>query len=89
MTTTAYPPRGRSILRSTAVLLLIAGTGYVAGALMHGTFATRDASVAFAQPIRPAESNFRQPEPTSNAFTPRAFRVDAVDGRIRRSTARV
>ena len=46
--------RGKSFVRSTAVVALVAGAGYVAGAVIHGTFTIRDASAAFAQPLRPA-----------------------------------
>ena len=60
-----YSRRKRSFVRSAAVALFAASAGYVAGAVVHGTFGKGDASAAFAQPIQAV-----QPEPASNAFTP-------------------
>jgi len=52
--------REKSVARSTVVLALVAGAGYVAGAVIHGTFTARDASAAFAQPLQPAAFASRQ-----------------------------
>jgi hypothetical protein len=35
MPTFTYPNRGRSFVRSAVLLLAVAGTSYVAGALLH------------------------------------------------------
>jgi hypothetical protein len=61
VTAIARPRHTRSIARSTAVLVLVASAGYVAGAVVHGTFSTRGASAAFAQPIEAATSEFHEP----------------------------
>ena len=68
MPTFTYPSRGRSFVRSTILLLAVAGAGYVAGALLHNPASPRDVSVAFATPARAAQSNFRDPLPGTVAL---------------------
>ena len=51
------PSRGRSITRSTVVLLAVAAMGYVAGALVHDRLPSPNDSVAFALPVQAAETN--------------------------------
>ena len=58
MPTFTYPSFGRSFLRSTIVLLAVAGTGYIAGTLSHNSGAARDASAAFAPAARAGGSDF-------------------------------
>ena len=65
MPTFTYPNRERSFVRSTVILLAVAGTGYVAGALLHNTVSSRDDSVAFARPVQAAKSNLRDPRPAT------------------------
>jgi len=68
------PSRGRSLTRSTAVLLLVATMGYVAGALVHDQYPASSDSVAFARPVRAAEttSNTAPPAAASPATVPDA-----------------
>jgi hypothetical protein len=56
-----YLGRGRSTIRSTVVLLAVATTGYVAGALVHNTLPPPNDPVAFARPVRAAETNLGDP----------------------------
>ena len=65
MPTFTYPNRESSFVRSTVILLAVAGTGYVAGALLHNTVSSRDDSVAFARPVQAAKSNLRDPRPAT------------------------
>jgi hypothetical protein len=76
------PSRGRSITRSTVVLLAVAAMGYVAGALVHDKLPPPNDSVAFAQPVRAAGTNSytASPAAASPATVPDAsglFRFDA------------
>ena len=77
-----YPVRGRSNMRSTAVLLFVAGIGYVTGALVHNSLPPPNDPLAFAQPVRAAEAN-------SGAFLPAAASLGTVPGadKLRRSDA--
>ena len=52
-----YPGRGRSNMRSTVVLLVVAAIGYVTGALVHDSLPPPNDPVAFARPVRAAEAN--------------------------------
>ena len=52
-----YSSRRRSFVRSTLILLVAAGTGYVAGALLHNTVPSRDVYATFAPVARAAEPN--------------------------------
>ena len=49
MTTTMYSTHEKSIVRTTALVLAVAGAGYVAGAILQGTTPVRGESAAFAQ----------------------------------------
>ena len=73
MTTPMYPAHRRSIVRPIALALAVAGAGYVAGALLHGTASPRDGSAAFAQSAQAAEP--RDLLPASRTVPA----VDAVD----------
>jgi len=55
MTTPMYAAHRRSIVRPIALVLAVAGAGYVAGALVHGTSSPRDGSTAFARSAQAAE----------------------------------
>ena len=68
-----YSAHQRSIVRPIALVLGVAGMGYVAGALLHGTTSPRDGSAAFARSAQAAEP--RDPLPASGAVRP----ADAVD----------
>jgi hypothetical protein len=70
MTTLIYTHRTRSFVRSAAFLLVVAGTGYVAGTLFNNTTSPHDGSAAFAAPVQAAESKPRQVLPPSGAFAP-------------------
>ena len=73
MTTPMYSADRRSMVRPIALVLAVAGAGYVAGALLHGTAPQRGGSVAFAPSVQAAEP--RNPLPASGAF-PLAEAVD-------------
>jgi hypothetical protein len=79
MSTFKYPNRGRSFVRSTVFLLAIAGTSYVAGALLHNTASSRDDFAALVRPVQAAESNLRDPLPASGTVTPAAFEWSGPD----------
>jgi len=70
MPTFTYTLRGRSLLRSTLLLLTIAGAGYVAGGFLDNTGSSRDASAAFAPPVRAAESNLHDALRTTGTAPP-------------------
>jgi hypothetical protein len=53
--------RGASFFRSTVLFLAVAGTSYVAGALVHNPASSRDISASFAPPVQAAEPRFRAP----------------------------
>jgi hypothetical protein len=55
------PSSARSLVRSTLVLLAVAGAGFVAGALWHNPMSSREVSAAFASPAQAAHSNYRDP----------------------------
>ena len=59
------PSRGRSITRSTVVLLAVAAMGYVAGALVQDKLPLPNDSVAFARPVRAAETNSNTAPPAA------------------------
>ena|SRR5215813_7051132 len=61
MATFIYPNRGRSFVRSTVLLLAVAATSYVAGALSHNPTSSRDVSATFSTPARAAELSFPDP----------------------------
>jgi hypothetical protein len=65
MPTFTYTLRGRSLVRSTLILLTVTSAGYVAGAFLHPG-SSRDVSAAFAAPVQAAESNFRDSLITSS-----------------------
>ena len=48
------PDRETSSLRSTAAVVAFAATGYILGALVHGTLPPPSDSAAFAQPVQVA-----------------------------------
>jgi hypothetical protein len=48
---TRQSKRAASFVRSTAVLAVVASVGYLAGAIIDNTLATRDATAASAQPL--------------------------------------
>ena len=52
-----YSGRGRSGIRSTIVLLTIAGMGYIAGAVIHGSLPPSNEPVALARSASAAETN--------------------------------
>ena len=54
-TTPTYSAHQRSIVRPIALVLAVAGMGYVAGALLHGTAPVRGESAAFAPSAQAAE----------------------------------
>jgi hypothetical protein len=51
-----YSAHRRSIVRPIALVLAVAGAGYVAGALFHGIAPVRGESAAFATSAQAAES---------------------------------
>ena len=55
MTTRAYSAHRRSVVRPVALLLAVAGAGYVAGAFFHGTAPLRGGSAAFVQSVQASE----------------------------------
>jgi len=57
MPTFSYSNRGR-FERSSVLLLAVAATSYVAGALFHNPLSTRNVSAAFSTPARAAELTF-------------------------------
>jgi hypothetical protein len=61
MPTVTYPNPGRSFARIAVLLLAVAGTSYVAGALFHNPISSRGVSAAFAAPAPAAGSNFANP----------------------------
>lgn len=63
MPTLTYINPGKSFVRSTLLLLAVAGAGFIAGASWHNPISSRDVSVAFARPAQAAESDFRNPLP--------------------------
>ena len=70
MPTFTYTRWGRSFVRSSVVLLAVAGMGYVAGAVSHSPASTRGVSAAFASPALGAEFNFRDPPPMPGVIAP-------------------
>ena len=60
----------RSFVRRTALLLAIAGAGYLAVALFHDTASFDDGSAAFAQPAQAAASSHRELLPATRAVPP-------------------
>jgi len=72
-TTPMYSAHQRSIVRPIALVLAVAGMGYVAGALLHGTASPRDGSAAFARSAQASEP--RDQLPASGAV-PAAYAVD-------------
>ena len=73
MTTRMYSAHRRSVVRPIALLLAVAGAGYVAGAFFHGTAPLRGGSAALVQSVQAAEP--RDPLPASGAVRP----ANAVD----------
>ena len=69
MTSRLYA-QGRSIARRTAVVSVVAGAAFIAGALSHSPIGFRDVSTAFAQPARAAQSNFRERMLVSGTIAP-------------------
>jgi len=63
-----YPANRRSIVRPIALVLAVAGAGYVAGALLHGTAPVRGESAAFAPSAQAALS--RDPLPAIGTVPP-------------------
>ena len=70
MTIPKYPSHRRLIARRSALVVAVAGAGYVAGALFHDTASFRDGSAAFARPASAAESTLRDPLPATRAVAP-------------------
>jgi hypothetical protein len=64
--------RGKSLVRSAAVLSIVAAGGYVMGAVMHNTFGTPNASTAFAQSVTAAEP-FARTLPADDDYAPSPF----------------
>ena len=62
--------RGRTLVRSTVLLLGVGGIGYIAGALVHNTVPSGNDSAAFAGPVQAAEWHHQYPLPASSTFTP-------------------
>jgi hypothetical protein len=62
--------RGTSFVRSTVLFLAVAGTSYVAGALVHNPASSRDISASFAPPVLAAEPLFRAPAFEDDGFPP-------------------
>jgi hypothetical protein len=79
MSTFTYPNRGRSFVRSTVLLLAVAGPCYVAGAFLHNTVSSRDSAV-FARPVQAAEFNPQDPLPASGTVAPAAVEWSRSDG---------
>jgi len=69
MPTFTHPNRGRLFVCSTVFLLAVAGTGYVAGALLHNTVSSRDDS-AFVRPVGAAELSFGDPLAATGTVAP-------------------
>ncbi len=61
MATTSQLRRGKVLVRNTAALLLIAGTGYVVGATTRAPLIGHNAAAAPAQPVAQAPFGSRQP----------------------------
>ena len=55
MTTRMYSADRRSVVRPIALLLAVAGAGYVAGAFVHGTAPLRGGSAALIQSVQASE----------------------------------
>jgi hypothetical protein len=70
MTTPMYAVQGTSIVRRTAVVLAVAGAGFITGALLHSPIGFRDVSAAFAQPAQAAQSNLLQTTPATGTIAP-------------------
>ena len=89
MATFAYEDRETSFVRSTVLVLAIAATAYVAGALLQFPVSSHDASVTFSQPVQAAEPMFRARTPGADTVPPhvaefrRRHRAQAGDRLIR------
>ena len=70
MTAFTHPHRGKSFVRSTVLLLAIAGTGYVAGAFLHSTAPSRDNSAGIVRTARATEYDLRDSLPATAVFEP-------------------
>ena len=70
MATFAYEDREASFVRSTVLVLAIAATAYVAGALLQFPVSSHDASVTFSQPVQAAEPMFRARTPGADTVPP-------------------
>ena len=73
-TTPLYSAHQRSIVRPIALLLAVAGAGYVAGAFFHGTAPLRGGSAALVQSVQASEP--RDPLSANDTVPP----ADAIDG---------
>jgi hypothetical protein len=85
MSTFAYPNRGTSFVGSTVLLLAVAGTSYVAGALLHDPVRSPGisptyAGAAFASPLMPDVSLARDPVPTTVEFPMATAETGQFDG---------
>ena len=56
MTTPLYSAHRRSVMRPIALVLAVAGAGYVAGAFFHGTAPLLGGSAAVVRSVQAAES---------------------------------
>lgn len=65
-----YASRGRSFVGRTFLVIAIAGTGFVAGALFHNPASSRDASAPFASGVQAAQSSFRDASTTTGTVAP-------------------
>jgi len=86
MTTPIYSVHRKSIVRPIALMLAVAGAGYVAGAFFHATALLRGGSAALVQSVQAAEP--RDPLSANGTVQP----ADAIDwvqsGRERMSQPR-
>jgi hypothetical protein len=73
MTTRMYSAHRRSVVRPIALLLAVAGAGYVAGAFFHGTAPLRGGSAALVQLAQASEP--RDPLSANGTVAP----TDAID----------
>ena len=73
MTTRMDSTHRRSVMRPIALLLAVAGAGYVAEAFFHGTAPLRGGSAAFVQSVQASEP--RDPRPANGTVPP----ADGID----------
>jgi hypothetical protein len=79
MFTFTYSNFRKSFVRSTAVLLAVAGTGYVAGALQN-PLGARDPSAAFARSVHAAPSDVQDPLASTSTVATPAVDWSRIDG---------